>query len=154
MFSQVSVCLSTKESPLDRDHQGQRPHHTSNAGLCSRRYAFYWNAFLWPRANVFDANIGNFVLIAKKLDFRFQSTAEVTCVPETNLTLSINNTEIRVLDDKSGNATDTNSEEKVPPNTVRTNKKQSRSMTGTKHENSGARFFYSFKKQHEFSRNA
>ena len=69
--------------------------------------------------------------------FLFQSTAEVTCVPETNLTLSINNTEIRVLDGNSGNATDTNRDDGVPPNTVRINKNQSRSMTGKKHDNSG-----------------
>ena len=67
----------------------------------------------------------------------FQSTAEVTCVPETNLTLSINNTEIRVLDGKSGNVTDNNRDDGVPPNTVRINKNQSHSMTGKKHDNSG-----------------
>ena len=61
----------------------------------------------------------------------------MTCVPETNLTLSINNTEIRVLDGKSGNVTDTNRDDETPPNTVRINKNQSRSMKEKKLENSG-----------------
>ena len=67
----------------------------------------------------------------------------MACVPETNLTLSINNTEIRVLDGRSGNVTDTNSGDRGPPtpNAVRTKENQPRSMTGKIQEISGERLF-------------